>query len=97
MEASKEFNAYKRTIYKALKDKFLKTALERAVAAFRSNRDAALAAFPDVVEKRERLQEIKNRVIDNLDSYVGKAREALEKNHAHTYFASDAERANDIL
>jgi L-lactate dehydrogenase complex protein LldG len=97
MEASKEFNAYKRTIYKALRDKFLKTALERAVKAFRQNRDAALAAFPDVVEKRERLQEIKDKVIDNLDSYVGKAREALEKNHAHTYFASDAERANDIL
>jgi L-lactate utilization protein LutB len=53
MEASKEFNAYKRTIYKALRDKFLKTALERAVKAFRQNRDAALAAFPDVVEKRE--------------------------------------------
>ncbi|MCK4334173.1 lactate utilization protein [candidate division WOR-3 bacterium] len=97
MEASKEFNAYKRTIYKALKDKFLKTALERAVKAFRQNRDAALAAFPEVVEKRERLQEIKDKVIDNLEDYVGKAREALEKNHAHTYFAEDAERANEIL
>jgi len=97
MDSAQEFNAYKRTIYKALKDKFLKTALERAVAAFRKNRDAALAAFPDVVEKRERFQEIKDRVIDDLKGYVAKAREALEKNHAHTYFASDAERANDIL
>jgi len=97
MEASKEFNAYKRTIYKALKDKFLKTALERAVTAFRKNRDAALAAFPEVVEKRERLQEIKDKVIDNLEDYVGKAREALEKSHAKTYFASDAEAANEIL
>ncbi|TKJ43507.1 lactate utilization protein C [candidate division TA06 bacterium B3_TA06] len=97
MDASKEFNAYKRTIYKALKDKFLKTALERAVKAFRSNRDKALAAFPEVVEKRERFQEIKDRVIDDLEGYVAKAREALEKNHAHTYFAEDAQRANEIL
>lgn len=97
MDASKEFNVYKRNIYKALKDKFLKTALERAVAAFRSNRDKALAAFPEVVEKRERFQEIKDRVIDDLEGYVAKAREALEKNHAHTYFAEDADKANEIL
>lgn len=97
MDATKEFNRYKRNIYKVLKDDFLKTALERAVKAFRTNRDAALAAFPDVVEKRERLQEIKDKVIDNLEDYVGRAREALEKSHAKTYFASDAEAANEIL
>jgi iron-sulfur cluster protein len=97
MDATKEFNIYKRNIYKVLKDDFLKTALERAVKAFRENRDAALAAFPDVVEKRERLQEIKDEVIDNLEGYVSRAREALEKSHAKTYFAEDAEEANEIL
>lgn len=96
-DTGKDFNKYKRKIYKALKDDFLKTALERAVASFRKNRDAALAAFPEVVEKRERFQEIKDKVLDNLEDYVGQAREALEKNHAHTYFASDAEAANEIL
>lgn len=95
-DISKDFNTYKRKIYKALKDDFLKTALERAVASFRKNRDAALAAFPEVVEKRERFQEIKDKVLDNLEDYVGQAREALETNHAHTYFASDAEAANEI-
>jgi len=96
-DTNKDFNKYKRTIYKALKDKFLKTALERAVASFRQARDKALAAFPEVVEKRERFQEIKDRVIDDLEGYVAKAREALERNHAQTYFASDADKANEIL
>lgn len=96
-DMSKDFNQYKRKIYKALKDDFLKTALERAVASFRKNRDAALEAFPEVIEKRERFQEIKDRVLENLEDYVGQAREALEKNHAYTYFASDADKANEIL
>ncbi len=97
IDTSKEFNDYKRTIYKALKDKFLKTALERAVKSFRENRDKALAAFPDVVEKRKVFQDVKDKVIDNLGEYTARAREALEKSKAKTYFAEDADKANEIL
>ncbi|NLI98321.1 lactate utilization protein [bacterium] len=92
-----QFNEYKRNIYKALKDKFLRTALERAVKSFRENRDKALQAFPEVVEKRKILQDVKDKVIDNLSEYTARAREALEKNRAKTYFAEDAEKVNELL
>lgn len=96
-ENAVQFNEYKRNIYKALKDKFLRTALERAVKSFRENRDKALQAFPEVVEKRKILQDVKDKVIDNLSEYTARAREALEKNRAKTYFAEDAEKVNELL
>ena len=96
MEA-KEFKTYKKSIYRVIKDPFVRTALKRAVTSFRKNRDSALAEFPYVEEEKEKLRKTKDFVLENLDEFVGKTMERVEKMHGHAWYAETVEDALHIL
>jgi len=92
-----ETKKYKKSIYKALKDPFARTALRRAVASFKKNRDNAIAAFPYVKEEAKLLIKTKDEVISNFDSYVDRVMGITEKMHAYPYYAKDADEALSII
>jgi len=92
-----ETKKYKKSIYRALKDPFARTALRRAVASFRKNRDNAIAAFPYVKEEAKLLIKTKDEVISNFDSYVDRVMGITEKMHAYPYYAKDADEALSII
>ena len=92
-----ETKKYKKSIYKALKDPFARTALRRAVASFKKNRDNAIAAFPYVKEEAKILIKTKDEVISNFDSYVDRVMGITEKMHTYPYYAKDADEALSII
>ncbi len=93
----KEFNRYKRTIYKTLKDNFTRTALRRAVTSFRGNRDKAVAKFPYVEDEKKKLMETKDEVINNFDKYIDQTMESLKTQHTHAYYADTVEETLAII
>jgi iron-sulfur cluster protein len=97
IDTEQEFRSLKKSVYKAAKSDHIRTALRRAVASFRKNRDAALARFPDVLEKRKILREKKEEAISRLDELIPQAMEAMELNHVKPYLADTVEDALAII
>lgn len=93
----KEFKDYMKLLYKTRRNRFTRTALKRAVAAFREKRDEALKAFPYVEEEKKKVQETKDHVIQHLDDYIQKTEKIVEKMHGHFHFAKDKTEALKIL
>ncbi len=71
-DARRGFADFKRTIYRAVEDEALRSALRKAVRSFRENRDKALKQFPHVEEQRKILMEKKEEVITHFDEMIEK-------------------------
>jgi len=71
-DARGRFADFKKTIYKAVEDEALRSALRKAVRSFRENRDKALKQFPHVEEQRKILMEKKEEVLTHLDEMIDK-------------------------
>ena len=93
----KEFKDYMKLLYKTRGDRFTRTALRRAVKAFREKRDAALKAFPYVKEEKKKLQETKDFVIKHFDDMIEKTEKVIKTMHGIFHFAKNKEEALKIL
>ncbi len=71
-DARRQFTDFKKTIYGAVDDEALRSALRKAVSSFRENRDKALKQFPHVEEHRKILMEKKEEVLTHLDEMIEK-------------------------
>jgi L-lactate dehydrogenase complex protein LldG len=71
-DARGRFADFKKTIYRAVDDEALRSALRKAVRSFRENRDKALKQFPHVEEQRKILMEKKEEVLTHLDEMIDK-------------------------
>lgn len=96
-DLEKDFRQYKKSIYRAAKDEFIRTALRRAVKSFREARDRALKAFPEVQEKRKLLREKKEYAITHLDELVEKTIDSIERMKGKAYFAKTPDDALEIM
>ncbi len=92
-----EFKDYMKLIYKTRRDRFTRTALRRAVDAFRAKRDEAIKAFPYVEEEKKKLQETKDFVIQHLDDFIDKTEKMVKTMHGNFYFAKDKKEALKVL
>ncbi len=97
IDIAREFRQFKKAVYKAAKDKAIRTALRRAVASFRAARDNAIAVFPYVKDEVEKLVEAKDRVISDLEGWTARTMERIEKNHGHAYLAKTPQEALEII
>ena len=93
----KEFKDYMKLLYKIRRDKFTRTALNRAVKSFRIKRDEALKAFPHVEEEKKKLQETKDFVINHFDDFIEKTEKSVKTMHGNFHFAKDKDEALKIL
>lgn len=97
VDITREFNQFKKSVYRAAKDRFIRIALRRARNSFRAARDNALEVFPYVKEEAEKLIETKDEVLADLEGWVKKTAERVEKNHGHAYITRTPQEALDII
>ncbi len=97
VDIDREFRQFKKTVYKAAKDKFIRVALRRAVNSFRAARDNAISVFPYVKEEAEILQRTKDEVIANLEDWTKRTAERVERNHGHAYITKTPQEALDVI
>ncbi len=93
----KEFKDYMKLLYKIRRDRFTRTALNRAVKSFRIKRDEALKAFPYVEEEKKKLQETKDFVIKHFDDLIEETEKSIKTMHGNFHFAKDKDEALKIL
>ncbi len=94
----KVYKAYvEELIEQGAKSEKLRTAIQRAVKAYRGNLKRALELFPDSPKLKERARKIKEYSIDHLPELINKTCEAVIRNHGHCHLAKNAEEANQII
>ncbi|MFQ5710634.1 MAG: LUD domain-containing protein [Candidatus Geothermarchaeales archaeon] len=86
-EFLRHYKRYKGDLYKALKNRFIRLALRRGVATMRRNTAIAFERFPDVEEKRVKLREVKERILEHLDEVVVQTMESVDRMGGHAYYA----------
>jgi L-lactate dehydrogenase complex protein LldG len=96
-DASRRFADFKRTIYRAVDDEALRSALRKALLSTRENRNKALKMFPHVEEQRKILIERKEEVLTHLDEMIEKVSTAAERMGIKIHHADTVQQAQNII
>jgi len=96
-DAKRSFADFKKTIYRAVDDEMLRSALRKAVKSFRENRDKALERFPHVEEQRKILMEKKEEVLTHLDEMIEKFSAAARTMGVTVHLAETVQQGQKIL
>ena len=88
---------FKQNAKKALADAGLQKALAFSKPQFMARRSAAVANLPEFERLRDIGREIKNHTLANLDFYLERFAENVEKNGGKVHWARDAEEARAII
>src|SRR5690625_814688 len=68
-----------------------------ATKTIREKRKTVVQEMPDWEELREAGQQIKDRVVKNLDRYLLQLEESVQRAGGHVHWARDGEEANQII
>jgi L-lactate dehydrogenase complex protein LldF len=90
-------HAFKERSVHALKDETLQVALHRAKDGFAVKRAKAVEGLPEFDVLRDRAVEIKNHTLENLDHYLERYEDAVQRNGGKVHWASSAEDACRIV
>jgi len=89
--------AYKKTLYKVAKDRFIRGAIDRTVVNYRINRKEVFSMFPGIEEKAQKLRRIREEVLEDLSYYVDMAGRMIERHGGYVYYAKDGREARRII
>lgn len=92
-----DYRKYSKRISKALKEENIRKAFDRGLASSRSVIENTLKRFPEMVEKAERVREIKERSIENMESLTKEFMESVERAGGVPYLAKTGEECNEIF
>ncbi|MFQ6078993.1 MAG: LUD domain-containing protein [Thermodesulfobacteriota bacterium] len=96
-DGGRRFSDFKKTIYGAVNDEALRSALRKAVRSFRENRDKALKQFPHVEEQRKILMEKKEEVLTHLDEMIEKFTAAAGRMGVEVHMAETVQDGQRII
>ena len=96
-DTKRRFADFKKTIYRAVDDEALRSALRKAVLSTRENRDKALKLFPQVEEQRKILMEKKEEVLTHLDEMIEKFQTAAGRVGFKVHNAETVQQAQKII
>jgi L-lactate dehydrogenase complex protein LldG len=96
-DTKRRFADFKKTIYRAVDDEALRSALRKAVISTRENRDKALKLFPQVEEQRKILMEKKEEALTHLDEMIEKFRAAAGRVGIKVHNAETVQQAQKII
>ncbi len=96
-DARRRFADFKKSIYGAVDDEALRSALRKAVGSFRENRDKALKAFPHVEEGRKILIEKKQEVLAHLDEMIEKFSAAARRMGVTVHMAETVRQGQEVV
>ncbi len=97
MDMDDFFATYKRSIYKAIRDKFMRGSLQKTIINYRLDKKEAMSHAPDIKEKANRLREIRMKVLSDLHHYVDKAKTMIERQGGQVYIAKRSDDAKKII
>ena len=90
-------HAFKERSVWALQDETLQVALNRAKDGFAVKRAKAVDALPEFESLRDRAVAIKDHTLENLDHYLERYADAVERSGGKVHWASSAEDARRIV
>ena len=91
------FSDYKKEIMDAAHSERIRTALTRAIASYRSNRNTALERFPHTIKLAEEVREMKLQAIGRMEELAKQACESIEYNKGKAYIAKTSADALAII
>ena len=89
----KGFNDYAKELESARTDKNIRTAISRAVKAYRETTDSTMARYPQTPGLAAEVREIKTNAVAHQQELLKQAMESVERNHGKAFFAKDKEEA----
>lgn len=89
----KGFNEYSKELESARTDKNIRTAISRAVKAYRETTDSTMARYPQTPDLAAEVREIKTNAVAHQQELLKQAMESVERNHGKAFFAKDKEEA----
>ena len=81
----------------AILDKRLQAALDHASGGFVQKRAALVAALPEFEALRERARDVKEHVLEHLDTYLERYEAQVVRQGGQVHWASTAEEAREII
>jgi len=97
IDLQKEFTEYTKNLNKASKDERIKTAIGRAVEAYRKTVDETLERFPHTPALAAEVRTLKEQSTANMQGLLKEAMASVERNHGKAFFAKDKQEANEIV
>ncbi|MCP4333167.1 MAG: lactate utilization protein, partial [Gammaproteobacteria bacterium] len=88
---------FKQNVSVALEDIQLQQALTRAQDGFVGTRASAVGRLPEFQQLREQGKQIRNHVLDHLDTYLERYEESVTSLGGQVHWAENAEQARDIV
>lgn len=89
----KGFTDYTKELERARKDKNIRTAISRAVKAYRETTDNTMARYPQTPGLAAEVREIKANAVAHQEELLKQAMESVERNHGKAFFAKDKHEA----
>lgn len=80
-----------------MKDTIMRNAVVMAQERIGANRQIMVKELGDWEEWRDRAEQIRNHVLENLDAYLYQLSEKVTENGGHVYFAKTAEDASRYI
>lgn len=96
VDLRKDFVTYGKSLNAASENKNIRTAITRAVSAYRSTVSETLERFPHTPELAEEVQGIKRHSMANLDELVKQAMDSVERNKGKAFYAKDHQTALEM-
>ena len=90
-------HAFKDNARRALEDPGLRRALDKLKVGFPRQRAVAIDRMPEFERMRDAARDMKNHVIEHLDSYLEQFERKVLGHGGHVHWARDAERARAIV
>ncbi|MFB0543651.1 MAG: LUD domain-containing protein [Candidatus Bathyarchaeia archaeon] len=88
---------YLQALWDAAMDEHIRLALSRAVESFRRNREEAFKLYPGVVEKAEKLREVKDYSLLHVDELAKQVKDRVEDNHGSCIITENVEDAMEYI
>jgi len=96
VDLQKDFSAYSKELDRASEDKNIRTAITRAVKAYRETTASTMERYPHTEDLAAEVREIKRYSIAHRDELLQQAMESVERNHGKAFYAKDKQTALEI-
>lgn len=93
VQLQKGFSKYTKELERARKDENIRTAVSRAVKAYRETTATTMARYPQTPELAAEVRELKSYSVEHREELLQQAMESVERNHGKAFFAKDKHEA----
>lgn len=93
VDLQKNFTDYSKELDRASDDNNIRTAISRAVKAYRQTTANTMERYPHTPDLAAEVREIKRNAIEHREELLKQAMESVERNHGKAFYAKDKDTA----